>query len=89
MAKDANDLLYQTVQAHPDRFAGSRRCRRPIRRPRRRNSTQRDQAGFKGTMIHGHTQGEFLDDKKFWPIFECAEALDVPIYLHPTVPHPT
>jgi predicted TIM-barrel fold metal-dependent hydrolase len=39
-------------------------------------------------MINGHTQGAFLDDKRFWGIFECAEALGVPIYLHPSKPHP-
>ena len=44
--------------------------------------------GFKGAMVHGLTNGQFLDDKKFWPIFERAEKLDVPIYLHPSVPHP-
>ena len=38
-------------------------------------------------MIHGLTNGEFIDQKKFWPIFERAEALDVPIYIHPAVPH--
>lgn len=38
-------------------------------------------------MIHGHQQGKFLDERKYWPIFEHAEALDVPIYLHPTLPH--
>ena len=30
----------------------------------------------------------FFDDKRFWPIFERAAALDVPLYLHPTMPHP-
>jgi 5-carboxyvanillate decarboxylase len=33
-----------------------------------------------------HTQGEYLDDPKFWPIFEAAEAVDTPIYLHPNTP---
>jgi len=28
----------------------------------------------------------FLDDKRFWPIFERAQKLDVPIYLHPSIP---
>jgi predicted TIM-barrel fold metal-dependent hydrolase len=89
MARDANDLLYQTVQAHPDRFAGFAAL--PTADPGaaaqelERTVTK---LGFKGTMIHGHTQGAFLDDRKFWVIFECAEALGVPIYLHPTVPHP-
>ena len=29
-----------------------------------------------------------MDNKKYWPIFARAEALDVPIYIHPAVPHP-
>jgi predicted TIM-barrel fold metal-dependent hydrolase len=33
-----------------------------------------------------HIQSRYLDDQFFWPILECAEALDVPIYLHPTQP---
>ena len=44
------------------------------------------QQGFKGTLINGHTRGRYLDDKFFSPILERAEALNVPIYLHPTVP---
>ena len=44
------------------------------------------QQGFKGTLINGHTRGRYLDDKFFWPVLERAEALNVPIYLHPTVP---
>jgi predicted TIM-barrel fold metal-dependent hydrolase len=42
--------------------------------------------GFKGTLINGHTRGRYLDDMFFSPILERAEALNVPIYLHPTVP---
>jgi 2,3-dihydroxybenzoate decarboxylase len=44
--------------------------------------------GFKGAMIHGLANGMFLDDRRFWPIFERAQSLDVPIYLHPSIPHP-
>ena len=43
---------------------------------------------FKGAMVHGLTNGVFFDDKRFWPIFERAQALDVPLYMHPAVPHP-
>ncbi len=43
---------------------------------------------FKGAMVHGLTNGLFLDDKRFWPIFARAEKLDVPIYLHPSFPDP-
>jgi len=36
----------------------------------------------------GLTQGRFMDDKRFRPIFERAVDLDVPLYIHPTPPHP-
>ncbi len=39
-------------------------------------------------LIHGLANDVFLDDKRFWPIFERAQALDVPLYLHPSVPLP-
>ncbi len=44
--------------------------------------------GLKGAMIHGHTQGVFFGEKRFWGIFETALTLGVTIYLHPTMPHP-
>ncbi|WP_142530032.1 amidohydrolase family protein [Pedobacter westerhofensis] len=41
---------------------------------------------FRGAMIRGLTQDQFLDHPRFAPIFERAEKLDVPIYLHPGLP---
>jgi len=43
---------------------------------------------FCGAMVHGSSRGHFLDERQFWPIFEAATALDVPIYLHPCTPQP-
>lgn len=89
MARDANDRLFEAMKVHPDRFAGFAAL--PTADPNasadelERTVTK---LGFKGTMIHGHTQGSFLDEKKYWVIFERAQALGVPIYLHPTLPHP-
>jgi 5-carboxyvanillate decarboxylase len=42
--------------------------------------------GLSGVIINSHVQQEYMDDTKFWPVFEAAEALDVPIYLHPATP---
>src|SRR4051812_9666485 len=42
--------------------------------------------GLKGAVINSHTQGEWLDDEKFWDIFAAAEALNVPIYIPPSGP---
>ena len=39
-------------------------------------------------MVRPLTNEVFLDHKRFWPIFEMAEKLDVPLYLHSAAPHP-
>jgi len=89
MAKDANDLAHAAVKAHPDRFAAFAALATADPGAAADELARCvTQLGFKGAMIHGHTQGSFLDEKKYWVIFERAQALDVPIYLHPTLPHP-
>jgi predicted TIM-barrel fold metal-dependent hydrolase len=89
MARDANDHLVETVKKHPHRFAGFAAL--PTADPEA-SAAELERAvmklGMKGAMIHGHTRGSFLDERKYWVIFERAQALDVPIYLHPTLPHP-
>ena len=78
----------QAMRAHPDRFAGFAALPTPDPKAAadelERTVTK---LGFKGAMVHGLTNGVFLDDKRFWPIFERAQALDVPLYMHPAVPH--
>jgi len=76
LAIETNDHVAAAVKAHPARFAGfavlptadpaasAKELERTVTR-----------LGFKGAMINGHTQGSFLDDKKYWGIFECAEAV--------------
>jgi 5-carboxyvanillate decarboxylase len=39
--------------------------------------------GLNGFIVNSHTNGEYLDEEKYWPILEAAEALDRPIYIHP------
>jgi 2,3-dihydroxybenzoate decarboxylase len=84
-----NDRLHQFVTSNPSRFAAFATL--PLRDPAAAaNELERavTKLGFKGAMVHGLTDGLFIDDKRFWPIFERAEALDVPIYVHPAHPHP-
>lgn len=45
--------------------------------------------GFVGALINNHTDGTFYDDSKFWPVFEKAVELNVPIYIHPSFPSQT
>jgi 2,3-dihydroxybenzoate decarboxylase len=88
VARDSNDALNEAVRAHPDRFAGFASLPTPDPQAAadelERTVTR---YGFKGAMINGLTDGAFLDDKRFWCIFERAQALGVPIYLHPAIPH--
>lgn len=89
MARRTNDRLFEATRAHPDRFAGFAALPTPDPRAAadelERSVTK---LGFKGAMVHGLTNGVFFDDRRFWPIFERAQALDVPLYMHPAVPHP-
>ena len=84
MARDTNDYLADAVRRHPTRFAGLAAV--PTGSPKQavEELQRRVQQGFKGAVINGHNHGRYLDNQFFWPILECAEQLNVPIYLHPT-----
>jgi predicted TIM-barrel fold metal-dependent hydrolase len=89
LAVDANDMLADLVGQNSSRFAGFATL--PIGDPIAAASELErtvHRHDFKGAMVNGHTRGRYLDDRSFWPVFECAHALDVPIYLHPTMPPP-
>ena len=89
VAQNANDRLFEIVKASRARFEGFAAL--PTADPKAA-AEELERAvtrlGFKGAMIHGLANGQWLDDKRFWPIFERAQALDVPIYMHPAIPHP-
>jgi predicted TIM-barrel fold metal-dependent hydrolase len=87
LARDVNDRLAAAVQAHPDRFAGFAALPTPDPEAAARELERAVHAlGFKGAMIGGRTNDRFLDDPQFQPMLEAAEALDVPLYLHPAMP---
>src|ERR1700747_481695 len=89
LAHGANDRLHEKVRAHPDRFAAFAAIPTPDPRAAadelERTVTK---LGFKGALVNGMTNGVFLDDKRFWPIFERGQMLGVPLYMHPSIPHP-
>jgi predicted TIM-barrel fold metal-dependent hydrolase len=87
LARESNAVLADAVKKHPTRFAGLAALATgvPDKAAAELERTVR-QDGFKGALINGHVRGRYLDDKFFWPIFECAEKLNVPIYMHPTRP---
>ena len=89
LTRQVNDRLAKVCAANPQRFAAFASL--PTADPRAAaDELERavTKLGFKGAMLHGMSNGEFLDLKKYWPIYERAEKLDVPIYFHPSLPHP-
>lgn len=87
LARSTNDQLAEAIAKHPDRFAGlasitpqspqegAKELERAVRK-----------LGLKGAILNSHTLGQYTDDPKVWDLFAAAEALDVPIYLHPNSP---
>jgi 2,3-dihydroxybenzoate decarboxylase len=86
-AKKVNDELAKVVKRHPDRFVGLA-CIAPQSPDEAADEMERavSELGMKGVNIESHARNEYLDHKKYWSIFERAEKLDVPIYLHPEIP---
>jgi len=90
LARGANDRLAAAIAANPDRLAGFATLPTPDPSAAADELARTvNELGFKGAMVHGLTDGAFFDEKKFWPVFERAQALDVPIYIHPAPPDKT
>jgi 2,3-dihydroxybenzoate decarboxylase len=88
MARLANDQLAEAVRRHPTRFAGLIAVAPQDPREAAKEIERGSALGLKGVIVNSHTQGEYLDNPKFWPIFEAAEAFGQPVYLHPNTPSP-
>ncbi len=87
LAQSVNDQLAAAVAANPSRLAGFATL--GLKEPERAAEELArcvTKLGFKGALLDGTTDGLFLDDARFTPVFEAAIALKVPIYLHPAEP---
>jgi uncharacterized protein len=84
-----NDRLADAVRRHPDRLQGFATLATPdpgaAAAELRRAVAELE---FNGAMLYGRTRDRNLDHPDFWPIFEAAEELNAPLYLHPQSPHP-
>lgn len=84
---DVHEELAAAVRAHPDRFAAF--ATPPLKQPAAAAKELEHCVrvlGFKGAMFDGTTEGKFLDAPEFFPVWEAAAALGVPVYLHPAPP---
>lgn len=84
LCRYTNDRLKAYIDHYPDRFLGFATL--PMNEPQAAVEEFKrcvNELGFKGALIFGHPKGQFLDHPDYDVIFQTAEALDVPIYLHP------
>ena len=89
LAIRVNDRLSAIVKRNPKRLAGFASL--PTADPDaawRELKRCIEKLHLKGAIVHGMTGDLFIDDRRFWPIFEAAEKLGVPLYIHPADPHP-
>ena len=84
LCREVNNEMHELTQQRPDRFRVFAHL--PIGSPQDA-ATELERCvrelGFVGAMISGHYHGLPYDDAHYLPIFEKAQELDVPVYLHP------
>ena len=87
LAMVANDRLAEIVRRRPTRYAALASFApqdpgRAVKEMERAIKSLR----FNGFIVNSHTNNEYLDQPRYWPILEAAEALDAPLYIHPRAP---
>jgi 2,3-dihydroxybenzoate decarboxylase len=83
-ARENNEFLAERVARHPGRYGAFAHV--ALQDPKvaadELERTVREH-GFKGAMVNGHTLGRYYEAAAYDVFWERAQALDVPIYLHP------
>jgi predicted TIM-barrel fold metal-dependent hydrolase len=87
LARSANDQLAAAVRSQPDRYQGFATLPTPSPEIAAKELERAvRELGLQGAMLHGRTRDRNLSDQEFWPIFEAADALRTPLYIHPQSP---
>ncbi len=89
LCRDVNNEMAEKAAAYPGRFylfahlplGDGKEAARELERCVK-------ELGFVGAMLSGHYHDLPYDDEHYFPIFEKAQELDVPIYLHPGIVSP-
>lgn len=88
LSRQANDELADAIKKNPNRFKGfAAIAPHNVKEGVKELERAINELGFIGWLTHSNFEnGEYLDNKKYWPLLEAAESLNIPIYLHPTAP---
>lgn len=87
LARVVNDAFAAIAEQYPERFSAFAAL------PLRDIGSAIDELeravttlGLKGGTLFSNVPGTSLDSRNFWPLFEKATQLDVPLFIHPTTP---
>jgi 2,3-dihydroxybenzoate decarboxylase len=83
-AAEVNDFLAGLIAANPTRYRGFAAL--PLQNgdaAAKELERAVGQLGLSGALVNAHTNGVYLDAAPLRVVWERAEALDVPLYLHP------
>ncbi|WP_432709969.1 amidohydrolase family protein [Pedobacter sp.] len=86
LCQEANNELAGLIKLHPTRFAGFAVL--PVADPEAAAEELHraiNELGLKGAILTGTFNGSFFDEEEFLPIFNKAQFLNVPLYLHPAI----
>jgi hypothetical protein len=87
VVRASNEAAATAVQTHPDRFAlfAALPLHDPAEAARELEHAVRD-LDAKGALVRTRAATGFLSDEVNWPLWEAAQSLDVPVYMHPEMP---
>ncbi len=87
LAEVANEKLAAVIKRHPTRFAGlATFAPQSPKRAVKEMERAMKKLKLNGFILNSHTNNEYLDNPKYFPILEAAEDLDGCIYIHPRAP---
>lgn len=87
LAQIVNDAYADIQKQYPDRFVCLATL--PLQDPQA-SAQELERAvtklGLHGAMLFANVNGKPIHHHEYWPIYETAERLDVPLMIHPTSP---
>jgi 5-carboxyvanillate decarboxylase len=87
LARLSNDRLSEAVRRHPTRFTGlASFAPQDPRAAVKEMERAINELKLSGFLVNSHTANGYLDEARYWPILEAAEALGAPLYIHPRAP---
>lgn len=86
-AREVNNAMAEVCRRYPDRLASfaTVALKDPDGAAAELERAVRT-LGLKGGALFTHVDGRRLDDKEFLPFFERAQALEIPLFIHPAPP---